>query len=359
MNPYSQLPPEAFWQSGVSQASPFSLQGIFRPKFRLGPSDRIATAGSCFAQHLSRSLRAAGMTVMDVEPPAAEIEQSSLQRFGYKLYSARYGNIYTSQQLLTIAKEALLGHEPVERVWSRGSRFIDAMRPAVEPEGLSSELEVLRHRAYHLSRVRELFTNMDVFVFTLGLTEGWEHRFDRTTYPIAPGIIGGVFDPAFHAFKNYGFDEVKSALEDFRSIVINHREGRPFRMLLTVSPVPMTATGSGAHVLSATTYSKSVLRAVAGELCTKHDEIDYFPSFEIITNPALRSVFYEANLRTVQSDGVKTVMNCFFKSFALEQKKNQNETDLTHAERREQFIVAERLDDQLQCEEYMLGAFRD
>ncbi len=294
---------------------------------------------------------------MDVEPPAAELGQASLHRFGYKLYSARYGNIYSCQQLLTIAKEALLGHEPAERVWVRGSRFIDAMRPAVEPEGLSSALEVLRHRAFHLSRVRELFTDMDVLVFTLGLTEGWINRVDGTAYPMAPGVMGGCFDPSLHEFRNYGFNDVKSALEEFRSILTNHRQGRPFRMLLTVSPVPITATASGAHVLPSTIYSKSVLRAVAGELAAKHEDVDYFPSFEIITNPASRGMFYESNLRTVRSEGVNTVMDCFFKSFAPEEKKIQAAADLTSDQRSEKFIVTDRLNDQLQCEEYMLGAF--
>ena len=36
------------------------------------------------------------------------------------------------------------------------------------------------------------------------------------------------------------------------------------RILLTVSPVPLTATAGDDHVLLATTYSKSVLRAGRG-----------------------------------------------------------------------------------------------
>ena len=43
------------------------------------------------------------------------------------------------------------------------------------------------------------------------------------------------------------------------------------RFLLTVSPVPLTATASGQHVLTATTYSKSVLRSAAGFLSQNRD----------------------------------------------------------------------------------------
>ena len=40
------------------------------------------------------------------------------------------------------------------------------------------------------------------------------------------------------------------------------------RLVLTVSPVPLAATASGSHVLPATIYSKSVLRAAAQESVT-------------------------------------------------------------------------------------------
>ncbi|WP_428660504.1 GSCFA domain-containing protein [Reyranella sp.] len=46
------------------------------------------------------------------------------------------------------------------------------------------------------------------------------------------------------------------------------------RFLLTVSPVPLKASASQNHVLAATTYSKSVLRAVAGQLADTYDDVD-------------------------------------------------------------------------------------
>jgi hypothetical protein len=86
------------------------------------------------------------------------------------------------------------------------------------------------------------------------------------------------------------------------------------RMIVTVSPVPLTATVAGAHVLVSNVYSKSVLRAVAGQLARDHDDIDYFPSFEIMTNPASRGVFFESNLRSVSAAGVETAMRMFFEA---------------------------------------------
>ncbi|RMH43080.1 MAG: GSCFA family protein, partial [Alphaproteobacteria bacterium] len=97
----------------------------------------------------------------------------------------------------------------------------------------------------------------------------------------------------------------------FMRLVKSHRD-KPARYLVTVSPVPLTATASGQHVQVATTHSKSVLRAVCGELAQNLRAVDYFPSYEIITAPATRGIFYAPNLRSVTPAGVETVMRTFF-----------------------------------------------
>ena len=76
----------------------------------------------------------------------------------------------------------------------------------------------------------------------------------------------------------------------------------------------MTATASGRHVLLATTNSKAILRAVASELQRRHENIDYFPSFEIINHPAQKNQFFDQNLRTVSDVGVRSVMDCFLQN---------------------------------------------
>jgi len=48
---------------------------------------------------------------------------------------------------------------------------------------------VRRHRERHLKRVREVFSQAQIFVFTFGLTEAWVERRSGTVYPTAPGTI--------------------------------------------------------------------------------------------------------------------------------------------------------------------------
>ena len=156
---------------------------------------------------------------------------------------------------------------------------------------------------------------MDVFVFTLGLTEAWCDLASGSILPVAPGVIAGIYDPEKTRFVNFSFLQILRQFERFLRILQKFRLDRQLpKILLTVSPVPLTATASGRHVLLATTDSKAVLRAVASELQRRHENIDYFPSFEIINHPTKKNQFFDENLRTVSDVGVRSVMECFLQN---------------------------------------------
>lgn len=132
-----------------------------------------------------------------------------------------------------------------------------------------------------------------------------------TVLPTAPGVVAGRFDAAQYEFVNFRYGDILDDLEMLCREILALRSGLDFRMILTVSPVPLTATASNEHILRASTYSKSVLRAVAGDFCYDHSFADYFPSFELVTNPAAKSEHFEDNLRSVRPDAVAKVMTTF------------------------------------------------
>ncbi|WP_339769846.1 GSCFA domain-containing protein [uncultured Pseudosulfitobacter sp.] len=311
-NPYDKTAPRGFWKTGVETRDPVAMSDIHTPKWQVQPDMRVATAGSCFARHLARFLTQNGFDVIDAEPAPEGLTPQQAEQGGYGQFSARYGNIYTAPQLAQLLQEVQRGKPPKGIIWKRDDRVIDALRPRIPAQGFDTAAQALEARAQHLTAVREMIEGLDLFVFTLGLTEAWEHRQHGTVYPIAPGAVGGTFDPDTYAFRNFGYADTMAALEDSLEMIRDIRGGRAFRVLLTVSPVPLTATATDGHVLPATIYSKSVLRAVAGDCAARHEFVDYFPSYEIITNPAARSRFYDANLRTVTEDGVRAVMGVFF-----------------------------------------------
>ena len=353
-SPYQGLPKHAFWQTGVAQSSPFELTNIYEKKWSIDPSWKIATAGSCFAQHISRQMKAKNLNVLDMEPPPVGLPASMWKDYGYDMYSARYGNIYTVHQLLQLAQEIGSGIDPQLLVWEKDGRLYDAVRPSIEPNGFDSVHELLVTRSYHVGQVKQMFETMDLFIFTLGLTEAWVHKGSGTVYPTAPGTICGRFDDEVFAFKNYQFFEIVEAFHAFQNALraIRPDGGLP-KILLTVSPVPLTATASGKHVLSASSYSKSVLRAVAGYLSDNNEHIDYFPSYEIVTNQAACGIFYEPNLRAVRSEGVSSVMKAFLSAHKFETPSPvRASVSETPADTRTQAQI-----DYPMCDEELLEAF--
>ena len=243
-NPYSDLPKSAFWKTGVAQENPYAIEGIYNKKFDIPANAKIATAGSCFAQHISRHLKKNGYNVLDVEPPPPGLPENLHQKFGFSMYSARYGNIYTVRQLLQLAQEVAGEWTPQNYIWEKNGKFYDALRPAVEPEGVDSPEKVIKHRYVHVSRVKELFESLDLFIFTLGLTEMWVHKESGTVYPTAPGTLAGDFDDQLYEFQNAQFSDIIGDFILFQKVLEKMRGGKQFKCLLTVSPVPLTATAN-------------------------------------------------------------------------------------------------------------------
>ena len=304
MNPYKNMPARAFWRNGVVADS--SLADIHIPKWPLDKSDCVVTMGSCFAQHVGKKLKTMGYNV-----PYFDDETGVKSRN----FSANYGNIYTVRQALQLLRETGGAMERSETCWETQDGFVDPLRPNVFARPLASPDEVRANRETHLKAVREAVETLDVLVFTLGLTEAWEAVSCGSILPVVPGVLGGEFDPQKYAFHNFSYEEIAEDLEGFIEEVHTIRNGKPFRFLLTVSPVPLTATAENRHVLVSSVASKSILRSIADSFTKKHDFIDYFPSFEIITNPKTISDSYETNLRSVRQDAVDNVMDLFASAY--------------------------------------------
>jgi hypothetical protein len=358
-HPYSNLPPSQYWRTGVAESHIMDMDGLYTPKFTINQYDKVAVAGSCFAQHVGRNLTARGFTVLDTEPTPDFLTEAVARKYGYGIYSARYGNIYSPRQLLQLIRDCGKNAVRADDFWFRDGKVYDALRPNVEPDGLETITEAIQHRSQHLSAVRELFQFTDVMIFTLGLTEAWMNRKTGTIYPTCPGVIAGEFDEKKYAFVNFDFNEAMSDMIQVRKLLKAINPAMKF--LLTVSPVPLTATASGKHVLVATTYSKSVLRAVCGSMCDTFGDVDYFPSYELIASPAARGFFYEPNMRSINGNGVAHVMSLFLKAHANETTVAAEESIEIKVENprkraRERRNATQRTG-QVVCEEELLEAF--
>jgi hypothetical protein len=347
-NPYEGREPKAFWRSGVGELNPLAISGLWEPKFPIRPADAVSTAGSCFAQNIGRALTVRGFNWFDAEPAPSMLSEEDRRRFNYGVFSFRTANIYTTAMLRQWIEWAAGASMPPDEMWEEDGRWFDPFRPLIEPDGFGSAEELAASRATTLAAIRSALRKSTVFTFTLGLTEGWINRRHGHVYAACPGTQHGTFDAGEHAFHNFSQPEI---LRDLTAALDLARAVNPeLRILLTVSPVPLTATASDDHVLVATTYSKAVLRSVAGEYVAGRDHADYFPSYEIIAAAPFRGMFYEPNLRAVSKPGVDFVMDHFFR--AMSAKYPWDALAPKQA-------AAPAEDDEIICEEAILDEFNN
>ena len=313
MHPYEQMPAQAFWRKTVSAQAWGELD--FKPatKFKLTPSMKIATAGSCFAQHMAKRLESFGLSHWVVEQAPTGLTPERARELQYGVFSARYANVYTVRQLRQLVEFAFGLRQGDPPVLTEGDRIFDGLRPRIQPGGYDSLADLRADRAWHLSQVRRLFTECDVFVFTLGLTEAWVDRPSGIVFPVCPGTAAGSFDAERHAFVNFEYPEILADLDWVRAFVAEVNPG--MRWIVTVSPVPLVATATAHPVITASSYSKAVLRAVAGRFADMHAGVEYFPSFEIIASAQSFGQYLEGDLREVSPRGVNHVMRQFSAAF--------------------------------------------
>ena len=285
-----------------------TFTNFWQSKFEISKASKILTVGSCFAQHISSWLIANGYSWVEAEPAPRGLTSEIASSRGHGIFSFRTGNIYTPALLRQWLALALGDRPPIEECWEEGGRYFDPLRPHLPPDGYSSDQALFSDREASLAAISQAVREADVLIFTLGLTEAW-HNTQGFVYPSCPGTIRGQFRSHEHYFVNHDY---ASICADLNWIVNRLKLVRPeLKFLLTVSPVPLTATATDTHVLPATTYSKSVLRSAAGHVATTFNDVDYFPSYELITSQATKTNFFESNLRTVRPEGVDFVMRHF------------------------------------------------
>jgi len=293
----------------LANIPPFALDPVVAASFTIGAGDAIATAGSCFAQHISRSLQDQGMHYLVAEAAPEGMGGARARAANYGTFSARYGHLCTTRQLVQLFDRAYGAFRPALRAWhSADGRVLDPFRPLIQPGGFATQAEMLADRERHLGRVRAMFETLTVFIFTLGLTEGWGHDCDGAVVPLAPGVADDGAERAGFSFVDVHADILAFAAR-LRSV------NSAARIILTVSPVPLIATYEDRHVLTSTVYSKSVLHAACIEAQAAVPGLVYFPSFEIITAPINRDRYFEADLRSVNMIGVEHVMRVFQRHF--------------------------------------------
>ena len=138
-HPYKTLPKKAFWRRSVAGREPAAVDPVGEFDVRIDTETKVATAGSCFAQHIARYLKNSGYCYYVAEAGHPIVPLSIREGQNYGLFSCRYGNIYTARQLRQLMERAYGRFEPAEDPWQKARDvFLDPFRPTTQPGGYIS-----------------------------------------------------------------------------------------------------------------------------------------------------------------------------------------------------------------------------
>ncbi len=272
---------------------------------------RIASMGSCFAREIKDVLLRAGFSYITEEThhPAT------------KHASAAWERLYNTFSMRQIFEYTFGDWNPTLRWWMApvSGTIQDPYRRIILYRGLEEAEADFRD---HVICSRRALEKAEVLILTLGLTEIWQDREDGSVICLPSGpYVNERGDMSRYAFRVSRYAENLENLERVHELMALRNPG--CHIILTVSPVHLWATfRPDSDVISASCNSKSTLRAVADEFTAAHDNVHYFPAFEMATiyRPLVgRSIFAEGRENFhVNQETVDFIMRGFFRFYADE-----------------------------------------
>lgn len=290
------------WDAPRFEADVFPI--IHRPKFAISQSASIFCIGSCFARNIEEHLLYFGLNVLS-KRIICPVEEWSARTTGLI-------NKFTSESILNEVSwaAAQINADDPSLYSETADGWVDLqLSPGVRPVTYERAVE---RRAYLIGDYFARLRSADVVVMTLGLNEVWRDHLRGVYLNAAPTLWEVRKSPGRYTLE---ITDVAANVKALAAIHAALKALNPnIKLIVTVSPVPMSATFSGMDVVRANTLSKAVLRAAAEEFVNAHDDADYFPSYEIVTHTP-RDKAYVGDCLHVMDSVVGSIMTTFTASY--------------------------------------------
>ena len=269
----------------------------------------IGSIGSCFAREIKRRLIQRGYNYVaeETQHPAAIHASAAWERV-YNTFCLRQIFEYTFENRLPDLRWWIAPHSHKVQDPYRRLILYDSVK--------SAETDFAQHRIYS----RRALQGAAVLIITLGLTEIWQDRIDGSVISLPSGpYVNEGGDMSRYEFKVSRYAENLENLEEIHAIMARYNPG--CQLMITLSPVNLWATfRKDLDVISASCNSKSTLRAVADEFTLRHENVHYFPAFEMATiyQPLLGLTYFSDGRENyhVNKSTVKFIMRHFFKYYS-------------------------------------------
>jgi hypothetical protein len=284
------------------------------PRPVLESHHRIVTLGSCFAAEIRRALQDRGFSVLPrIDPAVLDLFSEQCREIpSWGVWDERahleWYNTFTIRQ--EFEKAFGLWHQADDDFWSVRQR-LDGQERVVYQDPyrrrvIADTPEAVRTITRELDRgMRAAIHEAELVVITLGLIEVWR-KFDNGRFAgCEPGYChgGGQDETYFH------LSTFEDNLANLRALLDLFFGAYPERhVVLTVSPVALGRTFRDVDVYVANMESKSLLRAVAGQIAREYPNVVYFPSYEMAT---LDPHTFEEDGRHVRPEKVDEIVSAF------------------------------------------------
>lgn len=247
------------------------------PKLRA--DSKVFAMGSCFAREIERALVVKGANVVSVDSsmerdefrdPAGKVRDGFFHRFTPRAIAQEFEACF----------DQLPGWSPRSLVFPAGDeRFLDLNYWQVAGADDSGRAVDIR-RDIARTLVRRA-AEADVVIITLGLIEAWLHKPTGffANFTTAPFLARHRNDFELHLI---GVEETIECLAAIDRILREHHATGNYQLVVTVSPVPLSATFTDKDIIVANMDSKATLRAAAAAFVEQNDHAHYFPSYEIV-----------------------------------------------------------------------------
>jgi hypothetical protein len=278
------------------------------PKFVLPRTTSIFGIGSCFARNIEDALVAKKYNVNSAKltlpsegfggnNPRTVLTKFNTHSMLTELQVAFEGRALPDDGLIEM-REGLFWNPQLHRVG-----FV--------PREMALEVKAT------VAETVKTIAQSDLVIITLGLTEYWFDKELEVPLNDAPVDWRHARKTNRFEFRNSNYGDSLEQVLKLRDLIFER--GTPnTKIVLTVSPVPLLRTFSNQDIVVANSFSKSTLRAIAQEVSSSDDRVDYFPSYEIVTNSP-RATTWKHDMRHVEFPVIQQVV-AKFEQLYFEQK---------------------------------------
>jgi GSCFA family len=251
---------------------------VINPSFQIHPGAKVFTIGSCFARNVEEHLHRLGFRIPTLDFRVPREEWAARQNGILNKYTPAAifqeidwaKNVFLQRGNITESDSAVFLYECTD-----GS-CIDT--------NLAGFVPVTRERFFQRrSQIYDTFKeafSAEYIVMTLGLIEAWFDSEKQVYIQQSPKGKDLARNRARFRFQTLTYSQcrefIQNTIDAIRSV------NKEAKFLITTSPVPLERTFTDSDVIVANTYSKSLLRTVAGDIAAANEHVDYFPSYESV-----------------------------------------------------------------------------